>query len=59
MSLDRPSWFNHQDREMYNKLFYYNTGRELTKAELNFCTTMYHYEEYAAGLDGADIKEQE
>lgn len=59
MSLERPNWFDNEDREMYNRLFYRNPGRELTEAELNFCITMSHYEEYAAGLDGADIKEQE
>lgn len=58
MSLESPNWFDSSDRELYEKLFYRDVGRELTKAETEFCTTMYHYEEYAAGLDG-DFEEQE
>lgn len=58
MSLERPNWFDWNDRELYEKLFYVGVDRELTKVEVEFCKTMYHYEEYAAGLDG-DFEEQE
>ena len=52
MSLEQPSWFNCHDRLLYNKLFYHDIGRELTAEEERFCNIMYHYEEYASGLDG-------
>ncbi len=58
MSLKNPNWFDWSDRELYEKLFYATVNREPTKLEKDFCTTMYHYEEYANGLDG-DYEEQE
>lgn len=58
MSLESPNWFDSSDRELYEKLFYGTISREPTKIEIEFCKTMYHYEEYAAGLDG-DFEEQE
>ena len=45
-------WNNIQHRNLYNRLFYQDIGRELTDEENEFCTTMYHFEEYACGLDG-------
>ena len=45
-------YYNRQHRELYNKLFYYKMDRPLTKEEKDFCTRMYHLEEYACGLDG-------
>ena len=52
MSLKSPDWYNSADRELYNRLFYNNNGKKLTQDEENFVKTMYHYEEYACGLDG-------
>ena len=55
MSLERPNWGDWQDRMLYDELFYHNNhGKPLTELEERFCTTMYHYEEYACGLDGDD-----
>jgi len=45
-----PNWFNRTHRDLYNKLFYQDIGRELTDAEKQFCTTMYHLEEGSVGL---------
>lgn len=53
MSLERPNWNNMADRALYDKLFYSdNDGKPLTEQEEEFCKTMYHFEEYACGLDG-------
>jgi hypothetical protein len=53
MSLEQPNWNNRQDRTLYNLLFYKdNNGKPLTEQEERFCTIMYHFEEYASGLDG-------
>lgn len=53
MSLEKPNWFDAQDRQLYDELFYHdNHGKPLTEAEERFCTTMYHFEEYASGLGG-------
>lgn len=53
MSLEQPNWNYWRDRALFNELFYRdNHGKPLTEAEERFCTTMYHYEEYASGLDG-------
>ena len=53
MSLEKPNWFDAQDRQLYDELFYHNNyGKPLTEAEERFCTTMYHFEEYASGLGG-------
>ncbi len=52
MSLKNPNWNDSSDRALYNRLFYYSNGEELTPDEENFVKTMYHYEEYACGLDG-------
>lgn len=53
MSLENPSWDNRQDRELYEELFYRNNNENsLTEQEEKFCRIMYHYEEYASGLDG-------
>lgn len=45
-------WYNRQHRELYNKLFYQEMNRPLTKEEHDFCVAMYHAEEFASGLDG-------
>ena len=47
-----PDWNNRQHRDLYNKLFYQKIDRPLTVEEKKFCSTMYHLEEYACGLDG-------
>lgn len=52
MSLKNPNWADLDDRELYKKLYYSNTGRELTKEEKEFCKTMSVMEQYACGLDG-------
>lgn len=52
MSLERPDYRNFQDRQLYDKIFYHDIGRELTEKEKQFCKTMYHMEECACGLDG-------
>lgn len=52
MSLAHPNWYAPDDRDLYFKLFYEDINRELTKEEHDFCTTMYHFEEFACGLDG-------
>lgn len=54
MSLKHPNFNYWHDRILYDKLFYHDIGRELTPEEERFCTKMYHYEEYACGLDGRD-----
>lgn len=51
MSLERPNWNDRHDMELYDKLFYHQS-KPLTEQEKEFCTTMYHMEEYACGLDG-------
>jgi hypothetical protein len=45
-------WSNRQHRELYDKLFYQDIGRPLTEEEHDFCTAMYHAEEFMCGLDG-------
>lgn len=54
MSLEHPSYCNSEDRQLYDKLFYNNKSKleNLTEEEQDFCKTMYHFEEYACGLDG-------
>lgn len=52
MSLEKPNWNDYHDRALYDELFYNKVDRELTKQEEEFCKTMYHFEEYACGLDG-------
>ena len=47
-----PSWYNRTHRDLYDKLFYQDIGRPLTEEENEFCKTMYHFEEFACGLDG-------
>lgn len=47
-----PNWYDRTHRDLYNKLFYQEVGRPLTEEENEFCKTMYHFEEYACGLDG-------
>lgn len=47
-----PNWDNIAHRDLYDKLFYSNIGRELTEEENEFCKRMYHLEEYSCGLDG-------
>lgn len=39
------------DRRLYDELFY-KGDKELTEQEERFCKMMYHFEEYACGLDG-------
>lgn len=51
MSLEHPRWDN-DDRRLYDQLFYHKMDRPLTEQEEQFCKTMYHFEEYASGLDG-------
>ena len=53
MSLKNPNWFDRQDRELYEQLFYMGSnGYDMNEDEWEFCKTMYHMEEYACGLDG-------
>lgn len=53
MSLKNPNWFDRNDRELYYQLFYMDSnGYEMSEDEREFCKTMYHFEEYANGLDG-------
>lgn len=52
MSLEIPNWNSWQDRDLYKKLFYSKINRPLTEEEDNFCTIMYHFEEFANRLDG-------
>lgn len=53
MSLENPNYYSRQDRELYDKLFYYNNnGVPLTEQENRFCITMYHMEEYNSGYGG-------
>lgn len=53
MSLETPNWYDYRDRDLFDKLFYKNNnGIPLTPKQEEFCTTMYHMEEYASGLDG-------
>ena len=47
-----PNYNNPQHRDLYNRLFYHDIGRELTPEEDRFCKSMYHMEEFACGLDG-------
>ena len=46
------NWSDRRHRDLYDKLFYHDIGRELTEEENEFCKQMYHLEEYACGLDG-------
>lgn len=51
MSLEHPNW--NTDWQLYEYLFYKNKGGEpLTEQEEEFVKAMYHFEEYASGLDG-------
>lgn len=62
MSIEKPMWNDRNDRELYEFLFYKDKGGEpLTEEEKKFCTTMYHFEEYASGLDdiGEDNYEED
>lgn len=53
MSLKNPNWFDRQDRELYEQLFYMRSNEyKMNEEEWEFCKTMYHMEEYACGLDG-------
>ena len=53
MSLEHPNWS--ADQKLYDYLFYQGKGGEpLTEQEKEFCKTMYHFEEYAHGLDGLE-----
>lgn len=53
MSLKNPNWHDFNDRQLYDKLFYHNNDEKpLTEEEERFCTIMYHFEEFASGLDG-------
>lgn len=49
MSLENPSWNNRQDRVLYEELLH---KKNKIEQEEKFCRIMYHYEEYASGLDG-------
>ena len=50
MSLEHPNW--NTDYQLYDYLFYRNKdGQPLTEQEEEFVKTMYHFEEYASGLD--------
>lgn len=53
MSLKNPNWYDRNDRELYEQLFYMSSnGYNMGEEESNFCIAMYHMEEYANGLDG-------
>ena len=53
MSLESPNWYDYNDRKLYDELFYTRKENKiLTEQEEEFCKTMYHYEEFACGLDG-------
>lgn len=53
MSLTNPNYYDRQDRELYEKLFYHNNNsKPLTEQENRFCITMYHMEEYNSGYGG-------
>jgi len=53
MSLKNPNWNDYSDRQLFDKLFYQNNdNKPLTEQEEEFCKTMYHFEEFASGLDG-------
>lgn len=52
MSLEHPNFFNSQDRQLYYELERQVGTREFTKEEDKFFKTMYHMEEFDAGLDG-------
>lgn len=53
MSLENPNYYSRQDRDLYERLFYFNNyGNPLTELEQKFCKTMYHMEEYNSGLGG-------
>lgn len=49
MSLEKPNWFNGDDRRLYDKLFYQNKDwpNNLTPEEDEFVNTMYCFEQYA------------
>lgn len=51
MTLEKPNWNDQIDRKTYYQLFY-QKSEPLTEQEEEFCKTMYHFEEYACGLDG-------
>lgn len=51
MSLKNPMWIR-PDILMYRDLFYTRQTKELTPEQEEFCTRMYHLEEYMSGLDG-------
>ena len=60
MSLEHPYYYDRADRVLYEELFYRKSpDRVLTPLEKNFVTSMYHQEEYDAGLDGIDDYEEE
>jgi hypothetical protein len=53
MTLDRPNYYSSQDRALYEKLLSKRRkGIQLTEKEKMFCSSMYHQEEFDAGLDG-------
>lgn len=52
MSFKCPNYYNSQDRQLYEQLVNESFKRELTEKERDFVNTMYHQEEFDAGLDG-------
>lgn len=51
MSLERPDFNSYADKVLYDNLLCKNS-EELNEVEKDFIKTMYHFEEFACGLDG-------
>lgn len=58
MSFKYPNYYNSYDRHLYDKLVNESFERKLTDEEYRFVNTVYHQEEFDAGLDGDDYYEE-
>lgn len=52
MTLEKPNYKDRSDRALYEKLFYETKSEDLTREQKDFCTHMYHMEEYLSGWGG-------
>ena len=52
MSLEKPNYYNSEDRKLFYELERQVGTRKFIKEEDEFFKTMYHQEEFDAGLDG-------
>lgn len=60
MSLEQPNYNDSADRALYDELWKKKINNEpITKQEHDFMVSIYHQEEFSAGLDGLDFEQEE